>query len=141
MATLIEAKVSTKGSKGVKKLAKKPTILLIDDMALPSELYESIFPYRFKVAQSGHLGLETLRTQNETIHLILLDYQMPGLNGLEVLQSIRENYPNIPVWMYTSESCIEEKALAFGAQKLVDKTEEIDKLAMSLDTFFAFQGY
>ncbi|MCH2156251.1 MAG: response regulator [Opitutales bacterium] len=60
----------------------------------------------FLHAADGESGLEILEEFYADLSVIILDYNMPGMNGLEVLEKIKENsaYRNIPVMMLTSES-------------------------------------
>ncbi|MBF0136373.1 MAG: response regulator [Magnetococcus sp. DMHC-1] len=70
-------------------------------------------------AENGVAGLEILQDLGQEINLILLDWNMPGMNGLEVLKSIKANprIKNIPVMMVTTEGEREYiiKAIQAGA--------------------------
>ncbi len=50
-------------------------------------------------AKSAVEGVEKL--SKNTYNLVLLDYRMPGVNGLDTLRLIRRTYPNLPVVMLT----------------------------------------
>lgn len=56
-------------------------------------------------AENGTAGLRVLTDHGEEVALILLDWNMPGMNGLEVLQAIKADYrwQHIPVMMVTTE--------------------------------------
>lgn len=56
-------------------------------------------------AQNGVQGLERIKEHNNDIQIILLDWNMPGMTGLEVLQKLKESdeWKEIPVIMLTSE--------------------------------------
>lgn len=48
-------------------------------------------------AESGN-GLEVLRLiETERFDIVLLDISMPGMSGLEILQKIRPEHPNLPI--------------------------------------------
>ena len=70
---------------------------------------------------------------------IVLDYMMPGDNGLTVLQHIKRIYPDIPVVMLTghTEGQVAAQALAAGAQvclyKPVDCVEFIETLNVIIE--------
>lgn len=74
-------------------------------------------------AENGLEALETLK--NESVDAIVLDINMPRMNGLEFLQKIKaeDAYARIPVVMLTTEGQDEdkEKAFALGAAKYVIK--------------------
>ena len=116
--------------------SKRKMILLIDDEAVGSALYEIVFPYRFTVATSGLRGLEVLAREKNEIDLVLLDYRMPELTGLEVLPMVKQLCPEIPVLMFTSDPGIREAAFKLGADGFLDKTQDPEEIMNALDTFF-----
>jgi two-component system chemotaxis response regulator CheY len=63
-------------------------------------------------ATNGREVLDLLGTRSEEVEMILLDWNMPVLNGLDVLKSMQNNgqYRNIPVLMISTES--EEERIA-----------------------------
>jgi len=81
---------------------------------------------------NGQEVLDTLEKQREEIGLILLDWNMPVMNGLEVLEAIRKNdlYAHIPVLIVSTESEDDKvsKALAAGAQGYIPKPFTPDRL-------------
>jgi len=56
-------------------------------------------------AESGGRGLQAMKAETEAIELVLLDWNMPGMNGLEVLKEIKadQDLQHIPVMMVTTE--------------------------------------
>ncbi|MBF0178270.1 MAG: response regulator [Magnetococcales bacterium] len=79
----------------------------------------SVLGFEVLEAENGAVGLEILREQTDEIKLVLLDWNMPGLNGLEVLQAIKADprTQQIPVMMVTTEGEREYiiKAIQAGA--------------------------
>lgn len=79
--------------------------------------------YRVATAADGALALEMV--ERERFDLVLLDVMMPGLNGLEVLQRLRQTYAQaeLPVIMATAkdESADVIRALELGANDYVTK--------------------
>ena len=70
------------------------TILVVDDSALYRTLISNLLlRHKFKIleAKDGVEALEVLE-KNKDIKLIITDYEMPGLNGLEVIKSVRKTY-------------------------------------------------
>lgn len=82
----------------------KNSVLIVDDNALVLRNMKSILEKEYKVmlANSGEKGLEFIKTKNPDV--VLLDYDMPGMNGLEVLEKMRadESINNTPVIFLTS---------------------------------------
>jgi two-component system cell cycle sensor histidine kinase/response regulator CckA len=74
-------------------------ILVVDDDAVVRALARTILEragYRVTVAADGDEALDTFQ-QGEGIDLVLLDYLMPGPNGLEVYQELARRRPGVRV--------------------------------------------
>jgi two-component system alkaline phosphatase synthesis response regulator PhoP len=82
------------------------TILAVDDEEHILELLAYNLErdgYRVLKAESGELALEILAF--EKVDIVLLDWMLPGMDGIEVLRKIRSdrNYHNIPVIFLTAK--------------------------------------
>jgi two-component system chemotaxis response regulator CheY len=82
------------------------TVLFIDDSVSMRQMTSLILSgagYEVVQASDGKEGLEKL---TEDIDLVITDYNMPGMNGVEVIRSIRGGEVNksVPVLMLTTES-------------------------------------
>jgi len=82
------------------------SLLLVDDNALSRELIALQLRrsgYAVTEATCGQEALDTVREQ--TFDLILLDIMMPGMNGVEVLENIRQDHSmlNLPIIMVTAD--------------------------------------
>ncbi|NCA71276.1 MAG: two-component system response regulator, partial [Sphingobacteriia bacterium] len=105
---------------------RKATLMVVDDtpqnLALMSELLRET--YRLTVANNGERALKLLQSQ-EPPDLILLDIMMPGMDGYEVLQRIKEDPRTsaIPVIFLTAKSDVEDEAhgLRLGAVDYITK--------------------
>jgi DNA-binding NtrC family response regulator len=66
--------------------------------------------------------------------LILLDLRMPGVQGFDLLQSIREQYPAVPVIMITGENDLETavRCMRLGARDYLSKPVEPRRLLASI---------
>lgn len=74
------------------------TILCIDDEASSGKVRKLLLEsegYRVIVSESGQEGLEAL--QSERVDLVILDYWMSGMNGIEVAERIKIMKPSIPI--------------------------------------------
>jgi len=71
--------------------------------------------YEVLMAANGEACLRVLT--EEIPDLVLLDIQMPGIDGIETLKRIREEYPKIPVVMISAHGTIETavQAMKLGA--------------------------
>jgi two-component system chemotaxis response regulator CheY len=84
-------------------------ILVVDDSRIMRNIVKNTFsqlriPCQFIEAGNGKDALKELRSQE--IHLVLLDWNMPELSGIDFLKTVRsmEQYKNLPIIMVTSES-------------------------------------
>ena len=90
-----------------KLLQEKTQILLVDDSNMNRMLLREILGdgYHILEAENGQECLETLRAEAGNIALVLLDINMPGMDGFEVLKAMNANHTieDIPVIMISSE--------------------------------------
>lgn len=119
-------------------------ILIIEDEVALLDSYAEIVEtagYIAMKATDGYQGLDMLANNLGNIDLILLDLMMPGVDGLEVLKTVKNNedkYGNTPIIILTnmsSESIIKE-AFGFGASSYLVKTDlDYTGLVKELDKF------
>lgn len=99
-------------------------ILIIDDDKLVRKIFKMNLlkeGYDVLEAEDGPSGLALVGDEHPD--LILTDYQMPGLNGIEVLSEIRRNRTNTPVIMLTAfgDAVLTIKAIQLGAFDFLEK--------------------
>lgn len=100
-------------------------IVVVDDNPVNLELADTVLQEEFKVTKLIS-GEQLLKFLTRIIpDMILLDVQMPGMNGFETLAEIRKNpqYKNIPVIFLTGQkdSMSEKEGLQLGAQDFIGK--------------------
>ncbi len=103
----------------------RPTVLVIDDSPEVQRYLRLVLEtdhYCVEVAENGEKGLEQLR-RGHTPEIVLLDMQMPGMNGLETLRCLRELQPELKVVMCSSEDDPElvRQAMLLGARAYLVK--------------------
>jgi DNA-binding response OmpR family regulator len=88
--------------------------------------------YDVETAYDGNIAYRIF--QNRSFDLIILDINLPGLNGYEVCKLIRAENKNIPVIMLTSLSTIEDKIVGYdaGADDYIIKPFEFRELIMKI---------
>ena len=112
------------------------TILVVDDEIEYLNLLKSILEdegYKNVLTlDNPHKVIRTL--QENKIDLVLLDVYMPGLNGLDVLENISRQNPQIPVIMVTAvdELEIALKAIKLGAYEFIIKPIDTDRLFLTM---------
>ena len=101
-----------------------PKILLVDDEA------DMRFAARMVLERAGHTIVEANEGEaalkmlgNEKIDLVLLDMRLPGMDGIQILQKIRETNTELPVIMVTGYGNVElgQKAIELGADHYLSK--------------------
>jgi DNA-binding NtrC family response regulator len=114
---------------------KKMKILLIDD----DEWIRDSLSLFFEAEGCQLLALETAEEGLEAIHqekydIIISDYKLPGMNGLEFLKQIQGSHPNsikILITAYMSEAVANE-AKKFGVKDLIAKPFTSETIEASL---------
>ncbi len=92
--------------------------------------------YSVEVANDGLKGLEKATTK--TVDLILLDWMLPGLSGLEVCKKIREKNQTVPIIFLTAKDTIQEtiEGLKAGANDYIKKPFSFDELLERIKVHF-----
>ena len=111
-------------------------ILAVDDEPLNLDVLEqelSDLGYAVEKASGGRAALEQLA--KTPVALVLLDYQMPGMNGIEVLNEIKKQDPALPVIIITAYGTIERavEAIKSGADDFITKPFDPDHLAVVVE--------
>ena len=103
-----------------------PKILVVDDEPVSLMLLDTILRrsnFDVVTALSGQLALETL--ERESIDLLILDLLMPDMDGLTILQHLRETpkFVNLPIIVFTavSQNRTRQEALQKGATTFLTK--------------------
>lgn len=106
-------------------------ILVVDDEAATQSLFTQRFrdeikqgTFEFSFASSGEEALEKLSKQdNPNATLILSDINMPGISGLQLLKTLKNLYPEMPVMMVTAygDEANHMKAMAYKADGFINK--------------------
>jgi two-component system, OmpR family, copper resistance phosphate regulon response regulator CusR len=88
--------------------------------------------YYVEVAYDGQIGLK-LFEQHE-FNLIILDINLPGLNGYQLCKIIRSRSPHIPIIMLTALSALQDKIEGYdaGADDYIVKPFEFKELIMKM---------
>ncbi|MGK7962930.1 response regulator [Crocosphaera sp.] len=84
----------------------------------------------FSFVFSAEDALTCINKQESHLILILADINMPGMNGLELLKIIKENYPEIKVFMVTAygDDYNYQTAIKYGADDYLTKPIKFENL-------------
>ncbi len=113
----------------------KKRILIVDDEPPIREAVSDILEdegYEHIEASDGETALELV--SNSLPDLVLLDIWLPGMDGLEVLKHMREEWPFIPVVVMSGHGTIETavKATKLGAYDFIEKPLSYEQLILTI---------
>lgn len=121
-------------------------ILMVDDEPDAKELFRQNFrreirkgAYIFDYADSGDEALQYLEAaQMPEVIVILSDINMPGMTGIELLEKVRSQWPDIPVFMITAygDQATERTVLELGAKQFIIKPVDFATLKCQLSEHF-----
>jgi two-component system nitrogen regulation response regulator NtrX len=107
-------------------------ILVVDDVAPMAEQYaydlRRLGDFETRVVGDGRAALDALL--DEAIDCVLLDLEMPGMDGFEVLRTIHERGQDVPVVVYTGTGDFDRcmQAVRLGASSFIDKSESMHRV-------------
>ncbi len=127
--------------KGEIKMLRK--VLVIDDSELIHNMYRLMFKKYpgcvMASAKNGKEGLDRL-ARDDDFDLILLDINMPVMNGLQFLETVKREgeYTHIPVIVISTEGKEEDtkRGLSLGAKGYIVKPFKSNMLHTLIDTIF-----
>lgn len=117
----------------------KDKILIVDDndniRVLIAE-YLSLRGYAIDIAENGEEAFK--KTLINKYSLIIMDLQMPKMNGIETIKAIRINLPTIPVIVISGirDKATIKEARESGADAFLSKPFSIEDLAEKVKQFF-----
>jgi CheY-like chemotaxis protein len=122
--------------------ARRASILVVDDEPDFADLCRQGFrrevrdgTYVIHFAASGEQALERLTGEIEPqLIVILSDINMPGMDGLTLLQQVKQRFPDLPVMMITAYGDDERRRRAadYGAAEFITKPVDFDFLKEQL---------
>jgi DNA-binding NtrC family response regulator len=102
---------------------RRKTLLVVDSDDEIRETLTAVLrrDYRVLRAATGEAALQMM--QKEDVDLMLLEVELPGINGFEVLKIIRENYPYVEVIVISSTKELDTaiEAMRHGAYHYISK--------------------
>lgn len=110
-------------------------ILVIDDERSIRNTLKEIIEYEkheVDVAENGIEGLDAL--SKNAYDIALLDIKMPEMDGIEVLQRINQNHPDVQVVMISGHGNVDTavKAIKLGAYDFIEKPLDLNRLLVTL---------
>ena len=112
-----------------------PTILVVDDEPSIRRTLREIFEYEDFDVEEAVDGEEALQKMRENQYdLVMLDVKMPKRDGLEVLQIVRGEMPEVPIVMISGHGTIETavEATKLGAYDFIEKPPDLNRLLLTI---------
>ncbi len=112
-----------------------PRVLVVDDTAANRRLVAALLTAEGFTVEGAEGGVQALEmVEKSPPDLILLDLQMPGMNGLTVLRELRKQWPDLPVVMQTAHGDIPSavEAIKLGADDFLTRPTANDKLVLTV---------
>jgi two-component system response regulator len=114
-----------------------------DAIAFFSRVVNKLGDYNFVTREDGSSAISLLEEKKDfTPEMILLDINLPGMNGFEILQYVRSKtaYKHVPVIMFTSsdDDGDVQKSYEYGANAYLIKPDSLQSLKEVLQDTFNF---
>jgi len=114
----------------------KMKILVVDDEPAIRELLSTYLrKYGYEVQTANDAAEARRFADEEALHMVILDVVLSDGDGMEVLSTIKQAHPNLPVVMLTGIGFDEEllqEAQQRGASGYISKTLPLDQLLMEV---------
>lgn len=119
-------------------MSEKVRILIADD---DKELVQTIEEelviegYEVAVAHDGEEAMNAI--QSSPFQIAILDLKMPKITGLEILQKVKKDYPNMKTIILTAYANLEnvKKCRDMGADEVVEKPYDLGELFTAIEYF------
>ena len=116
------------------------TILVVEDDEISLEFLKELFePYKIKIIEvlNGKDAIEACKA-NPEINLVLMDVQLPVLNGRDAMKEIKKTCPDLPVVAQTAfaMSGDREKYLNEGFDNYISKPINLQELLSIIEQYF-----
>jgi len=115
-----------------------PCIAVVDDEPAQRQLLDNALRtagYDTVLCADGAEALKAAQQCARTDGLVLLDVRMPGMSGLEVLESVTQQHPGLPVILLTAYIDVRDAvhAIKGGALDYLEKPVDLDELIAAVD--------
>ena len=115
---------------------RKISIFIVDDDVNLHELYTAVFENAgYRVAAEAYDGKEAIDIygkMKEMIDVVLMDYRMPEMNGLEILRRFLKMKPDAKIILASADESVRLLAMENGACEFMAKPFRIDMLLKSI---------
>src|SRR5262245_23057173 len=113
------------------------TVLVVDDVKPMADQYaydlRRLGGFETLTVADGATALDVLA--HESIDCVILDLEMPGMDGFVVLRAMRERGLEVPVIVYTGTGSFDRcvQATRLGAYTFIDKADPVERVAREVE--------
>ena len=116
---------------------KRPILLCVDDDPGIRQLYELLLGsngFEVLLAEDGRQALKRLRSPRHGVEAVITDYEMPGMNGIELASEVKRRNPVLPILMMSGSAPTSQEELTFidaslpkgtSVHKIVEQIEQL----------------
>ena len=120
-------------------------ILIVDDSDLVVErLFEIMSELECvdSLIKATSFNQATELIKKHEPQIVLLDIQLPGKNGIELLSFIKQNYPGIITIMLTNSASVYYRDMcnSMGADNFIDKSSEFEKIPHIIESYMQVEN-
>jgi DNA-binding NtrC family response regulator len=111
-------------------------VLVVDDeKSMRKNIADLLGSYRYDIIEASDGNEAVISFREEKPQLAILDINLPGKNGLDVLEEMKKIYPDVPVIIFTAFGTSERamKAIKLGAFDYLEKPFELDEFLMVVE--------
>ena len=120
-----------------------PRVLVVDDEAMLADLLSQALRHEGWETATASDGLDAL-AKAASFHpdVVILDVQMPRMDGLETLERLRAHDPHMPVLFLTARDAVADRVsgLRAGADDYVTKPFDLDEVAARVQALLRRSG-
>lgn len=111
------------------------SILVVDDEAVLAEMVSMALRYEGWAVRTAGDGATALRAaRDERPDAVVLDVMLPDMSGLDVLEALRGQHPQLPVLLLTAKDAVEDRiaGLSAGSDDYVTKPFSLEEVVLRL---------
>jgi CheY-like chemotaxis protein len=123
------------------RATRPKTLVWIDDYEPGLPVYRALaesFGFRVLTASSGKTGLELVASHR--VDAVVVDYEMPGMNGEAVARLIKINWPELPVILFSGSSLLPGR-VRHVVDAVCDKAGSRDALLSAIQRVLATKDH
>ncbi|QQC43508.1 response regulator transcription factor [Schaalia meyeri] len=121
-----------------------PRVLVVDDEAMLADLLSQALRHEGWETATATDGLDALsKAASFRPNVVILDVQMPRMDGMETLERLRARDPQLPVLFLTARDAVADRVsgLRAGADDYVTKPFDLDEVAARVQALLRRAGY